>query len=96
MEMRRIAHDEATKVVTEVVEPIATALWGPKNSRLQGGRDVDQGIAQKVDDMYQQSHNGGLPAKITAASFDRRTKIQVAVISGGFSVVLFVAGAIIS
>ena len=90
--MQEIAHTEACLVV----EPVAAALWGPKNSELEGGRDESQGITHKVDHLYEQSINGGLPARISAQSFDRKTKLQVAALTGTFTLAIFVAGAIIA
>jgi len=91
-EVRRVAREEAAAMI----EPLAEAMWGPKNSTLEGGRDVDRGIAHKVNELYQQSRNGGLPSKITAASFDRRTKIELAIVGGTFTAVTAVVVAVIA
>jgi len=83
---RRIAREEARKVAEEVIEPIATRLMGPKRSTIEGGgRHYELGALRKLDDLHDafmsNGHQRQLPAQITLQSFDRHTKIIVALIA---------------
>jgi hypothetical protein len=86
---------EASKAVesqlSDAVEELAVGWLGPRRSELAGGgRSTEEGAAHKLDTLWTQSQNGGVPSRLSGRD---RTAILLAVAAGVANIAVEVAKA---
>ena len=73
--------DRVEKIEGDVQE-IAVVVMGTPKTLLEGGGRNDDGLTHMKQQWDTYLQNGGVPARITSAGFDRKTKLWAAGIGG--------------
>ena len=69
------------------VKEIAVVVMGSQQTRLEGGGRNEDGLVHMKHQWDTYLQNGGVPARVTSSSLDRRTKLWAAGIGGGSLIV---------
>ena len=64
------------------VQEIAVVVMGTPRTQLEGGGRQDDGLIHMKERWDDFIENGGVPARVTSSSLDRKTKLWVAGIGG--------------
>jgi len=64
------------------VKEIAVVVMGTPKTHLEGGGRHDDGLVHMKHQWNEYLQNGGVPARVTSSSLDRKTKLWAAGIGG--------------